>query len=96
MPRAWIVLVEVAAFPAAFGADDLTAAEMAGLPAARCGDRGVGHLMVLSAAVWWCAAGRRLSPGRADEQHAGSSEWTRRLSAFLHMFPIVTPRYAAC
>jgi hypothetical protein len=52
MPGARIVLVEVAAFPAAFGADDLTAAEVAGLPAARCGNHGVGHLMVLSAAAW--------------------------------------------
>jgi hypothetical protein len=52
MPGPRIVLVEVAAFPAALGADDLTAAEVAGLPAARCGNRGVGHLMVLSAAVW--------------------------------------------
>lgn len=50
MPGTRIVLVEVAALPAALGADSLPAAEGAGLSAVSCAHRGVGHQKVLSAA----------------------------------------------
>jgi hypothetical protein len=50
VPGTRIMLVEVAAFPATLGADDLPAAEGAGFPAARCGKCGIRHLRVLSAA----------------------------------------------